>query len=393
MKPAGTVPGLPTLRRPLSIALQRLVAHPLTVIVLLFAASRAVLVLVGLLTFQLLMPEADRSGEGIVALLCRWDCGWYTAIAEHGYRTLSADGQPGATSFAFFPVYPWLMHVVQALTGRSLAGAGVLVSNLAFLGALVYVHRYAVLLGLGSTVGLLAVALLCFVPQSFVFSAVYTESLFLLLLAAAMFHLRRGDFLLAGLLAAVLSATRANGVFFVFFALLWIARTHGVGAVATPWRDPRVFVPVLLAPLGLFCFWAFCFARTGDAFAQASSIAHGWGWYADAPFDNLVAHMREGAQPRFWALSSLAVFACSLLLLRHRLYEEFGLCLAMFALLWSSALPNSLLRYSIVLFPAWIALAATLVPRPALAAGVFGSFALINGFLMAAWTLGRPITI
>jgi hypothetical protein len=242
-------------------------------------------------------------------------------------------------------------------------------------------------------IGLAAVALLCFVPQGFVFSAVYTESLFLLLLAAAMFHLRREQFLRAGIAAALLSAVRANGVFFLVFALAVVARRYGPMLLLTPWRRPQVFIPVLLAPLGLFAFWAYSFQLTGDAFAQASSIGHGWGWYSDWFTDNLRAHLAWDPLSRFWAIASLLIAACSLLLLRLRLFEEFVLCATMILLLWSSSLPNSLLRYTIVLFPVWIALARHLEGRPLAAMTTVAVLATVNGFLMTAWALGKLITI
>lgn len=369
--------------------------HPWIAIVGLFALSRAMLLGIGYLTVFAIEPEYFQPWDkSLVSLLCRWDCGWYLGIAENGYNAdTGSDQQPGATGLAFFPIYPMLMDAVHRVLGITRTSAGVLVSNLAFLGALVYVYRYAILLGGSVTAGLLAVALLCFVPQSFVFSAAYTESLFLLLLAAAMYHLRLGHYLLAGTLAAILSAVRANGVFFLFFALFWLVRTHGVIALVKPWRRPELFVPIIMAPLGLFCFWAYSYHLTGDAFAQASSVSHGWGWRSGPIIDNLLAHLRADENAKFWVLSSLAVFTCSLLLARYRMWEEFGLCLLVFALLWSSQLPNSLLRYTIVLFPIWIAMGRFLAHRPVIAAGAIGAMAMLNGFLMTAWTLGKLITI
>lgn len=371
-----------------------LLRRPVVAIVALYAVSRALLLLIGLLTVYAIDSTLHQEMGGYLSsLLCRWDCGWYLGIVERGYSAANAADQPGATNFAFFPVYPLLVRAVSAAAGLGTYGAALAVSNLCFLGALVYVYRYARLLGFDHGVGLIAVALLCFVPQSVVFSSAYTESLFLLLLAGAMYHLRREHFLLAGAFAAALSAVRANGVFFLFFALFWIVRSYGAAPFLAPWRRPELFVPVVLAPLGLFCFWAFCFWATGDAFAQSSSVSHGWGWLPGLPWENLYAHLRYDALSRFWALASLAVFACSLLLLRWRLYEEFGFCLLVFALLWSGQVPNSLLRYTIVLFPVWIALARWLQGRPMRTAITFAVFSLFNGFLMTAWTLGKLITI
>lgn len=355
----------------------------------LFLVSRLALVAVGLMGRA---TVGDGDAEGLLQLFCRWDCDWYLSIVREGYTTTSALGGPGKTSYAFFPVYPLLGRALTGLGLSPLAGL-LLVANASFLAALFYLQRYARLLGLSDTAGLVAVALLCFVPQSFVFSAGYTESLFLLLLIAAMYHLRREHYLAAGLAAALLSGVRANGIFFLVFALALILRRHGATALLQPWQQPQLFVPVVFAPLGLFLFWAWCYQTTGDAFAQMSSVEQGWHWRSAAPWSNLARHLAGTAPERFWAICSLVVGALSLLLLRRRWYEEFLFVAAVLCLLWSGQIANSLLRYCIVLFPVWLGLARELEARPLALAGVIGTFALLGGWLMLAWAVGAFISI
>jgi hypothetical protein len=359
-------------------------------ILALYLVSRLMLVAVGIMGKE---TVGDGIDEPLARMFCRWDCDWYLWLVTKGYTTSSADGAPGMTSYAFFPLFPLLARGLTAL-GLSPVAAVVALANLCFVAALFYVQRYARLLGLSTAASLVAVALLCFVPHGFVFSAGYTESLFLLLLVAAMYHMRREHYLLAGLAAAALSGVRANGVFFLVFALALILRRFGWRALLAPWRRPEVFVPVVLAPLGLFAFWAFCFYGTGDAFAQMSSIEQGWQWRSAAPWKNIARHLVDGnAAARFWVVCSLCVAALSLLLLRRRRYEEFFLVAAILCLLWSGQIANSLLRYCIVLFPVWIALAQELERRPLALAATVGGFALVNGWLMVAWTVGAFISI
>ncbi len=358
-------------------------------ILALYLVSRLMLVVIGVMARQ---TVGDGVAEPLASMFCRWDCDWYLWLITKGYTTSSTDGGPGMTSYAFFPVFPLL---ARALTGLGLSpiAAVVWLANLSFVAALFYVQRYARLLGLSTGASLITVALLCFVPQGFVFSAGYTESLFLLLLAAAMYHMRREQYLAAGIAAAALSGVRANGVFFLVFALVLILRQFGWRALLQPWQRPEVFVPVVLAPLGLFLFWAWCYHSTGDAFAQMSSVEQGWQWRSAAPWKNLARHLDGNALARFWAISSLSVGALSLLLLRRRQYEEFFLVAAILCLLWSGQIPNSLLRYCIVLFPVWIALARELEHRPLALATTVGCFALLNGWLMVSWILGALISI
>ncbi len=357
-----------------------------------YAASRAVLLAIGWLVLAVDPATAGAAAGPWSDLLCRWDCGWYLGIAERGYdwRGGIDDDQ---TNLAFYPLYPLTVRAVAWATGWTPLHAALLASNACFLGALLYIHRYARALGASPRAALLAVAIVCVLPQGVVFSAAYTESLFLLLLAASMDHLRRGHWLRAGFAAALLTATRATGVFFLAFALVHLWRVHGWRGYVFAWRRPEAFIPVVLAPAGLFAWWTWCWLETGDPFASVSTVSHGWGWRTAAPWSNLAAHLRYDAVSRFWALGSLAVAALSLLLLRRRWYAEFALCASVFAVLWSGMVPNSLLRYSIVLFPVWIALALELEGRPlrtALAFTVLGGFA---AFTMAMWSMGRLVAI
>ena len=64
----------------------------------------------------------------------RWDAGWYRHIAMHGYVD-QAVGPTGQRNLAFYPLYPLTMRLVS-LPGLDPLAAGILISNLAFLGAL-----------------------------------------------------------------------------------------------------------------------------------------------------------------------------------------------------------------------------------------------------------------
>jgi len=371
---------------------------PYARILLIFLASRLMLTVIGVLTLANFgdPPTQDHwlDWDKLPHLYARWDSNWYLSIIDSGYSRVEVAEQAGATNFAFFPLYPLLVIAAQKMWGVSAITAGVLVSNLAFIAALLLIFEYVQAIRLSRRVGIMAVLLLCFVPQGFIFSALYTESTFLLLLVAAMYALRHRFYLISGLCAALLSATRANGVFFVVFAAIWLLRQHGLRPLLYPWRHPEPLLPIALAPLGLVIFWWFCFLTTGDAFAQASTAWHGWGWQTDLPWRNLANHLSStNLNAQFWAISSLVVFSLSFTLLRLKLYEEFIFCLSIMLLYWSGVLPNSLLRYSIVLFPVFIGISSALENHPFLFWLWLSLCGLLNGFLMTAWTAGREISI
>ena len=292
-----------------------------------FVVSRAALLMVGVLTSAQMSSPPFVSP--LLSYLCRFDCGWYLSVAQHGYSAVEAVSQPGATNLGFYPVFPLLVRSFSILFGTGLFHTAIAISNLCFFVALVYVYRYARLLGAEHGAALLSTGLLCVLPQSIVFSAAYSESLFLLLLAVAMFHLRRENYLVAGIAAALLSATRANGVFFIIFAVAWLIRSVGVRGLFMPWRAPEKIVAIVFAPLGLLVFWGYCFATTGDAFAGPSTMYHGWGWYFSPPWEALSAMLRSDDVSFFAGLASIGLLACSLLLLRQGCYEDFAFCAAL----------------------------------------------------------------
>jgi hypothetical protein len=335
----------------------------------------------------------DPAYNSWLGLLCRWDCNWYLIVANQGYLPAENPAIPGATDFAFFPLYPLIIRLVAPLFAGNSLLAAIIVSNLCFCAALVYIHRYTLLVGFDRTTALLATTLICVLPQSLVFSAALSESLFLLLLAAAIYYLRREQYLAAGIAAALLSATRPPGVLFVIFALVWLIRRERLHGTARPWSAPERFVPLVLAPLGLFLFWGYCFLATGDAFAQTSTARHGWNWAFSPPWINLPLLLRSGAAATLVGCSTMLMLAFSLLLLRRRLYEEFALCFAAIMLVACGEGTASVFRYWLVLFPVWVAVAASLRKRPVLAVVAVVLASIANGMMLYAWTLQEGVSL
>lgn len=364
------------------------------IVTLIALASRVICVLIGAgskfgATLDGRLPATD-----LLSLFVRWDAGWYLRIVATGYEASTwPQEQFGATPHAFFPGYPLLIRAAVAVTGLEPATAGIAVSTLLFVLALCLVYEYARDLGLARDTAIAATLLIACAPHSFVFSSIYTESTFLFLLVAAMLALRRRQYLWAGVAAALLSGVRPNGIVFVVFALAWTLRTAGWRPLLQPWTAPGPMLTIVLAPLGLIAYWWFCYVTTGDAFAQATSIAHGWGWEFGWPWTNLGRHLRGSSTDRFWAWGSILYFAISLLLLRFRMYEEFAFCLACFLLYWVNVLPQSLIRYALVLFPVFIALAHVTSKRPLALATLVAGLAAINGFLMVGFALQWRIAV
>jgi Mannosyltransferase (PIG-V) len=207
-------------------------------------------------------------GDLLVAPTARWDSVWYLTIAEHGYGDQHDHAQA-----AFYPLYPLLMRGLGWIVGSSLV-AGILISLACFLVALVLLHKLAAL-ELGARDARGTVLLVAFFPTALFFSAVYSESLFLLVSVGAFLAARNGRWAWAGVLGGLAALTRNSGVLLLVpLALLFLygPRADRAALVPGPWWRPRhPLTPqalwLALAPLGLALYLGWSAIALGDALA------------------------------------------------------------------------------------------------------------------------------
>ena len=209
----------------------------------------------------------------MVDVLTSWDGLWYLRIIRSGYpRSV----QPNVTydvadaRAAFFPAYPMLVRLVdRVLPGGDTVAA--LVTNFV-LGA-VTVLLVGVLARelFGVRVAERSMILMAIFPGSFVLSFVYTEALLLALAAGCMWCLLKRHWELAGVLAAVGTATRPNGIALV--AACAIASFFAIRD-RREWRS--LFAP-LLAPIGFVGFMLWIDAHTGERGVWFRVQTEAWG--------------------------------------------------------------------------------------------------------------------
>lgn len=211
--------------------------------------------------------------------LCRWDCQWYVRIAEEGYDPFPVPSMINAGNWAFFPLYPMLVALLKGLTGLPTMLVATGLSILVSIGA----TRLAwPLLGRNLAAYTLFAVYLLAGPFSIYFTTFYTEVLFLFLTVAVFAALRERRFLVAGLCAAALSATRIVGVFIVFAIVIemWLAHREAGGNwqnfVPGVLKRPTWVLALFVAPLGLFGYMLFLHLKVGDALAF-SHVQRAWG--------------------------------------------------------------------------------------------------------------------
>jgi mannosyltransferase PIG-V len=212
--------------RPAYVALGEWLAARRTIVVW-WAASRAV---VFGAAFALHLTHAPRGyfGAGdfhpLFGPLEAWDGVWYRRIASHGYLLV-----PGRQSDpAFFPLYPLVLKLVESV-GLPVAVAGVLLSNLLFLAALLAVDALTTEL-FDRELARRATVLLAVFPTTYVCSMIYPESLVLLASAlTGLFAVRRRWGACAAT-AAIAALARPEGVLLLLPVL---------GCLLAQWRSLR----------------------------------------------------------------------------------------------------------------------------------------------------------
>src|SRR5260370_9896434 len=152
----------------------------------------------------------ERSGslyELIHEILCRWDTIHYINIAEHGYSyTKETEHLLG-----FFLLFPFLTKIVSFVF-RDFFISGLLISFAASVTAGYFLQKLVSLDGDEHNESDKALWYFYLFPTSYFLVFPYSESLFLALSITSFYFARRRHWLTSGILAALTSATRINGI-------------------------------------------------------------------------------------------------------------------------------------------------------------------------------------
>jgi hypothetical protein len=218
------------------------------------------------------LPELEGWRMYVIQPLRNWDGFWFSLIATEGY------GFHPATT-AFWPLYPWSMRFVSELTGMTVEVAGLLLANAAFFAALVVLQRLA-RLEWGDAVARRAVILLAFFPTAYYFSAVYSESYFLLFSLLAFYWARTGRWWQAGLAGALAALTRNLGVVLVLPLAVIFLRQHGWDPRRWSWRVAGTALPAL----GPAVYFTYLWWEWGDPLLTLD-VQRGWARESAMPWE------------------------------------------------------------------------------------------------------------
>lgn len=353
----------------------------------------------------------------LMNLPVRWDAGWYLQIATDGYRYAANDADL-QQNIVFFPAYPLLVRFVGRLFGGHMPGfvaAGMVISLAAFCGALVYLYVFT-RDGLGEEKARYALWLLASYPFALFFGAIYTESLFLIAVIGALYHLTKGHLFAAALWGLLAGLTKQNGVLLCLPLAL---------VAVSPWLSPalvrdRYALPLIAQPLpstdlrrtlaalgvaampavGMLVYSAFIWRLTGDPLAWAKGqIAWGRTYqslttfvatqYAFIANAGLSGYLASPGYDVLNALGALFVLATAWPVARRMglPYATLILVMALPPIVYGGWLSTG--RLSSVLFPAFVWLASA-IPQSHRAAWLVG-FSALQAFNAALFYTWRPL--
>lgn len=289
----------------------------------------------------------------------RWDTNWYIRIAMTGY-----DIGNGTTNYP--PLYP----VSIALLGRLLLGqymlASLVISNLAYIVALVYLYRLTSQL-FDETIAKRTLVWVAVFPSAFFLASGYTESLFLALAVASFYYGEKKRWWLAAGLAALAGVTRIQGLVLVLPLGYLYMQQRGWN-----WRKiGREAFALALSPGLLALYFGYVFLILGDNnfsnhLSVIWSVRFAWPWDAfvmglaglfDPNYANLLIY--NGLD-----LITLVIFICLAIIWWQRKLPRHYLIFVVSNMLvyltragTSGFVWMSMTRYLVVLFPCFMLLA------------------------------------
>jgi Gpi18-like mannosyltransferase len=324
-------------------------------ILLIFIGLKIALTVTGMLA-QAYIPadltwRQQISDNQVLSPWAQYDSLVYLDVAKNGY---SAD-YAGSGNYGWFPLFPLLIRIFSVI-GYDLSAF--LVANVASFIAVIVLY-YLVREELDESRARKACFYLLLFPTAFYLTAMYTESLFIMLAISSFYFARKEKWLFSGICGALAAVTRMQGVF-IFLPVFYIyLRKKGF--------DIRKIKPdfafIWLIPLSLGIFFSYLYFLTGDFFVQfrvqenfGRTITYPWVGFLNV----LNSFMTSPVLAKLYYIFNIfmIVFFVALLYVSWKKLKPeytiyFGISMAIPLL---SATIQSITRFELVMFPAFMAM-------------------------------------
>jgi len=277
-----------------------------------------------------------------------WDAGWYRSIALELYTDHANDPVTGQAGWAFFPLFPVIVHCVYQITGIDVNYIGSFFSTVLLGMAELAGYKYIIMTRNSVKQGIGYIYFMSFGAYSFYFSALYSEALYLFLLTCAFYFMQKEHYLKMGMAGALLSLTRNTGIFFCFAILVHRIKKYRestdrsfAGFVKETVCNDRLILGTMIVPLGFFSYMVYLKYKVGDAFAFMH-VQRAWWRENIGVIRVLGGELFDRFPPGYLGVCFLlGVYLLVMLIWKHRRAEEAVLPLITLALAAASSLGST----------------------------------------------------
>lgn len=307
-------------------------------------------------------PRYYHQSFNFLRSLDQYDAQWYMFIASKGYSTIKIGSY---SNYAFFPLYPMSVYIVNFLFGNIELSAFI-VANILLVADFISLY-YIVTKLYDEKIAFRTSILMYLFPFSIFFRSYFSEGLFLFLILWFSYFLIKHRFLQSALFLSLVCITRPNGLvlmpLYCFFLFKTASKENGKISVI----KILTYIAIMMIP---FCIWLyFCNQTTGNSYYWLVAQK---GWfrspYALYPIKHNITQILH-----FWSLPfhdfnnsklDIIVLLTTIVLLsksRKKLAPELWWLSVLFAipvLFFKDTLSYS--RYQSVSFPLFIYLAQVL---------------------------------
>jgi hypothetical protein len=328
-------------------------AAPTTKLMLIAAVSRVFIFTTALTTNAIFGVRQCKDCWNIdlpfINLFSRWDSGYYADIALKGYDNLIT------AKWEFFPGYPIIIGtlgrlfalVTHAQLLLAIHFAGFIVSNLAFFVSVHYFYKLSMTVLSNASMAYESTILFAFYPAGVFFSAVYSDSFFLMLTIGSLYYWRvekLGKSAVFGFLAAL---TRPVGILLILPFLYELLVKSSLRKKAVSYLPPATIV------LGYFGFMVYSLLMTGTPFANFEAEHMLWGVTLNVN-GRLLSDFKELLTNHIiipYLIMSIVAMITSISIMRGSSKTAFNLYATCLLATYFFAPLDSFPRYSITLIP------------------------------------------
>jgi len=323
------------------------------------------------------------SDNKLLSIFGTYDTGWYLRIVQDWYPNLQSKpiGYP-YEEYSFFPLYPALIKALNFAFGINYFYAGLLISNL----CLVFSGYYLFSLTekfFDKNIAQWSVVFLYSFPVSFIYSGVFTEALYLILILIAIYNASIQKWLWACLAAMLLIMCRPIGVFIILpLGVIYLKSIQfNIRKI-----NGKIFYFSFLF-LGVIMLGIHHYIFAGGKFSVFNLYGAGY----KLPFINPVQNFINWISNNYFSMPFLATFTIAIIVFWFTFYKQLKLELHLI-MAYSLFVPMcytlmSMPRMCLVAFPIFMLLARVStkykIQIPVLICSV-----LLQGYLFVCWCLG-----